>query len=142
MCNPVVREATKAGCRFQFGAKVSEAMVKEGKMIGVRMENGQEHRAAQTVIASTLQDAKKILAPLKGRSELARLYALPVMSACCLQLELDQPALEKVSRFSARVPIWSALQSSHVQHFKPQKAGCRSFWAIQRNTVKKVSRIF
>lgn len=95
MCNPVVREATKAGCRFQFGAKVSEVIVKEGRMIGVRMENGQEHRAGQTVIASTLQDAKKILAPLKGRSELEKLYALPVMSACCLQLELDQPALEK-----------------------------------------------
>lgn len=95
MCMPIVKKCTALGCRFQFGTKVTRILEKGGRVTGVQDENGREYRSKQTVIATTLPAAKEILKPLKRRPELEKLFSLPTMSACTMQLELDQPALKK-----------------------------------------------
>lgn len=95
LCSPVVKKVEELGGEFRFGEAVKEALVQEEKVTGVRTENGTEYRAPHTVIATTLPASKKILRTLEGRPELNNLFALPVMSSCSLQLELDCPALAK-----------------------------------------------
>lgn len=95
MCEPILREIRSLGGHFQFGEAVREVATEKGRVIGVKMQNGQEYRARETVIATTLIAAKGILSPLTGDARLADLFALPCMSACSLQLELDSPALAR-----------------------------------------------
>lgn len=103
MCNPIVEKIKSLGGAFIFNEPVSEAIVENSdaaqekgiKVIGVKTESGREYYAEHTVIAASLPAAKEILNPLKQRRELEKLFALPVMSAATLQMELDRPALEK-----------------------------------------------
>lgn len=95
LCDPIVKKAESLGAEFHFSEPVKEVLVQEGKVTGVRAENGTEYRVPHTVIAATLPAAKEILAPLKEEAALKDLFDLPVMSSCSVQLELDSPALEK-----------------------------------------------
>jgi len=95
LCNPVVKKVEELGGEFRFNEAVEEVLQQEGRAAGVRTESGTEYRAPHTVIAVTLPAAKKILRALEGQPELSNFFALPVMSSCSIQLELDSPALAK-----------------------------------------------
>ena len=95
MCNPIVNKIRSLGGRFIFGEPVESVILENNKVAGVRAKSGMEYSASETVIATTLPSAKNILMPLKKNIFLSKLYDLPAMSACTIQLELDKPALEK-----------------------------------------------
>ncbi len=95
MANPIVNKIKELGGTFYFGESVKEIIVRNGRASGVRNEKGDEFKAETIVIATSLTAAKEILKPLRKRKELSRLYRLPCMSACTLQLELSKPALKK-----------------------------------------------
>ena len=82
-------------------------------MTGVQDEKGQIYRSRQTVIAATLPAAKEILVPLRRRPELEKLFSMPEMSACTMQIELDQPALKKdVTTFGPDTDMVSFAEQS------------------------------
>ncbi|MCI8496722.1 MAG: FAD-dependent oxidoreductase [Clostridiales bacterium] len=113
MCNPIVRTVQAQGGRFCFGEPVEQVLVQKGAVVGVRGRSGQEYRAAQTVIATTLPAAKKILVPLKNRTELQSFFQLPTMSSCSIQLELDRPALKKdITTFAPGTDMVSFAEQS------------------------------
>lgn len=95
MCNPIVEKVKAYGGEFHFCETVSKILLTENRVVGVETDAGQQYFAPKTVVATTLPAAKKILAPLQGRRELQKLFQLPCMSACTLQIELDRPALKK-----------------------------------------------
>ncbi len=92
MCNPVVRRIQAMGGRFLFGETVESVLVKNRSVVGVRSRKGEEFRAKYTVIATPLPAAKSILTPLREEVSLQKIFSLPTMSACTLQMELDAPA--------------------------------------------------
>lgn len=113
MCMPIVKGCADLGCRFQFGVKVTRVLEEQGRVTGVQDEKGQVYRSRQTVIAATLPAAKEILMPLKHRPELEKLFSLPEMSACTMQIELDQPALKKdVTTFGPSTDMVSFAEQS------------------------------
>lgn len=95
MCNPIADRIRQLGGSFIFGERVKEVISDGDAVTGVRGTDGREYFADSTVIAADLSNAKKILSPLKNDRRLAKVFSLPVMSACTLQLELDRPALKK-----------------------------------------------
>jgi len=114
MCKPIVRKISALGGVFCFNEPIYEVIVHNDNVVGVRAKSGKEYRAVQTVIATTLPAAKKILAPLKHRSELNNLFRLPCMSSCTAQLELDAPALEKdITTFGPGTDMVSFAEQSH-----------------------------
>lgn len=115
MCQPIADKVSALGGVFHFSESVETILLEQGRVTGVRGKNGTEYRAPQTVIAVTLPSAKQILAPLKGREELHPLFRLPTMSACSLQLELDQPALEKdITTFGPGTDVVSFAEQSRT----------------------------
>ena len=95
MANPIVNKIKDHGGKFYFGEPVKEIVVWDGTVSGVRSKSGEEVEAETTVIATSLPAAKEILRPLRKIRELSRLFMLPCMSACTLQMELSRPALKK-----------------------------------------------
>ena len=95
MCEPIVRKIQSLGGEFVFNEPVKQVLLKDNEVIGVETDSGHQYTAAQTVIATTLIAAKRILAPLKQKRELQNFYCLPCMSAATIQIELDKPALKK-----------------------------------------------
>lgn len=66
-----------------------------GKSVrGVRLESGEEIEAQETVLATSIRDAKALLQePFSEHPALEGLWALPTMPAATIQLELSEPAL-------------------------------------------------
>jgi len=115
MCDPIVRRIEELGGEFHFGEKAQRVTLEEGRVTGVQTAGGQVYRARQTVIATTLPAAREILSPLQDRRELETLFALPCMSACTLQLELDGPALEKdITTFGPGTDMVSFAEQSRT----------------------------
>lgn len=122
MCMPIVKRCAALGCQFQFGTKVTRILEEQGRVTGVQDENRREYRSKQTVIAATLPAAKEILKPLRRRPELEKLFSLPTMSACTMQLELDQPALKKdITTFGPGTDMVSFAEQSRTTF--PQTKG-------------------
>lgn len=95
MCNPIVNKIRSLGGSFIFGEPVENVILENDVVAGVKTKKGNCYYARETVIATTLPSAKNILMPLRKNIFLSKLYDLPTMSACTIQLELDKPALEK-----------------------------------------------
>ena len=94
LCEPMVRKIRSYGGDVLFNEPVECVLTQRDAVVGVRAQSG-EYWAGKTVIAADLNAAKKILSPLRNAPQLAKLFRLPCMSACTVQLELYHPALEK-----------------------------------------------
>lgn len=115
MCDPIVRRIEAMGGEVRFGEKALRVTLEGGRVTGVQTGSGQAYCARQTVIATTLPAAKAILSPLRDSRELQKLFALPCMSACTLQLELDAPALEKdITTFGPGTDMVSFAEQSRT----------------------------
>lgn len=113
LCDPIVRRIRALGGEVRFNTEVERVLAEGGTVTGVETADGQTLRAARTVIATTLPQAKRILAPLRGHTALRSLFALPTMSACTLQLELSRPALPKdVTTFAPGTDLVSFAEQS------------------------------
>ncbi len=95
LCEPVIRRIRSLGGEILFDQRVERVLINRGSVAGVRTEQGRDYHAGKTVIATTLDEAKRILQPLRNAPQLSGLFRLPCMSACTVQLELYRPALEK-----------------------------------------------
>ena len=115
MCNPIVEKIRSLGGEFIFSEPVESVILKNDGVVGVKSKNGDEYFADQTVVATTLPSAKSILSPLKGNALLQKLFDLPTMSACTLQLELTKPALEKdITTFGPGTDLVSFAEQSRT----------------------------
>lgn len=65
-------------------------MIEEGKVKGIRLEDGQVYRAQHTVQAVTLHAAKKLLKPVVENHPM---FQLPLMPAVSFQIEMTKPAI-------------------------------------------------
>ena len=62
-----------------------------------------------------LSAARDILMPLKNRIELKAFFSLPSMSACTMQLELNEPALKKdITSFGTGTDMVSFAEQSRT----------------------------
>lgn len=115
MCNPIVKKVQSLGGEFHFNEPVDSVIVKDGGVIGVKTKSNKEYFAEQTVIATTLPAAKKILNPLADRRELTKLFRLPCMSSCSFQLELDRPSMKKdITTFGPGTDLVSLAEQSRT----------------------------
>ncbi|MCH5321572.1 MAG: FAD-dependent oxidoreductase [Eubacterium sp.] len=115
MCNPIVDKIRSLGGEFVFGEAVEEVIIENDAVVGVKSKNGNEYFSNQTVIATTLPSAKSILALLKKNINLRKLFELPTMSACTLQLEMTKPALEKdITTFGPGTDMVSFAEQSRT----------------------------
>lgn len=113
MANPIVNKIRELGGDFLFGEPVKEVIMKKEAVSGVRSTKGAEYFAGTTVIATTLSAAKEILKPVRNRIELNRLFMLPCMSSCTIQLDLAEPALKKdVTTFGPGTDMVSFAEQS------------------------------
>lgn len=121
MANPIVNKIREQGGDFLFGEPVKEVIMEDGGVVGVRTKGENEYLAKTTVIAATLPAAKNILAPARNRIELNRLFNLPCMSACTMQLELTGPALKKdITTFGPGTDMVSFAEQSRSTFRKSQ----------------------
>lgn len=121
MCRPIVEKVQSLGGIFRFSEEGEKAITKNDKVCGVKTSNGKEYYAPDTIIATTLPSAKRILSEYKNDDRLKKLFALPSMSACTIQLELDKPALEKdITTFAPGTDMVSFAEQSRTtfQHAK------------------------
>lgn len=115
MANPIVNKIKEQGGDFYFGEPVETVIEKDGRIIGVRTKGGEEYIAPVTVIAASLSAARDILMPLKNRIELKAFFSLPSMSACTMQLELNEPALKKdITSFGPGTDMVSFAEQSRT----------------------------
>lgn len=115
MCNPIVEKIQSLGGTFHFQEPAQQILVDNNRVIGIKTQNGREYYAAQTVVATTLPAAKKILEPLKKKEELRKLFRLPCMSSATIQLELNQPAMEKdITTFGPGTDMISFAEQSRT----------------------------
>ncbi|MGN1113072.1 MAG: FAD-dependent oxidoreductase [Acutalibacteraceae bacterium] len=115
MCLPIVDKVKSLGGVFRFNEAVASVIIKNGAVVGVKTEQGNEYHSQQTVIATTLCAAKKILSPLKADERLKKLFLLPCMSSCTIQLQLDKPALEKdITTFAPGTDMVSFAEQSRT----------------------------
>lgn len=113
MANPIVNKIRDEGGKFCFGEPVKEVIEEKTKVVGVKTKNGNEYFAQNTVIATALPDAKEILYSIKDRIEMNKLFNLPCMSSCTVQLELKKPALKKdVTTFGPGTDMVSFAEQS------------------------------
>lgn len=113
MCNPIADKIKAQGGVFHFGETVENVVLKNNSVAGVKTVDGKEFYANQTVIATTIKSAKKILEPLKNNGSLNSLFKLHEMSACTLQLELSKPALKKdITTFAPSTDMVSFAEQS------------------------------
>ncbi len=115
MCRPIVRKIRSNGGVVCLSEKVESVITEHGAVVGARTSSGAEYRAKSVVIATDLPSAKRILSRFKEREELKKLFALPEMSACSIQLELSRPALEKdITTFGPSTDIVSFAEQSRT----------------------------
>ncbi|MCD7826865.1 MAG: FAD-dependent oxidoreductase [Clostridiaceae bacterium] len=140
MCKPVQQAIQDMGGTFCFSEKVETVLLKNGSVAGVKTGKGKEYYAAKTVIAATLPAAQKILKPLQDRKELKKLFALPTMSACSLQLELECPALPKdITTFGPGTDLVSFAEQSRST-FPKSKGRLSIILGNPRENAKKDTR--
>ncbi len=114
MCDPIVAKIRALGGEVRFNCTAQSVIVKNGSVVGVRLNDGNELFAQQVVVATALPAAKQILSPLRHHPGLEKIFSLPHMSACTLQLELDSPALKKdITTFGPGTDMVSFAEQSH-----------------------------
>lgn len=120
MCDPIVRMIEARGGTFRFCEPVECVVLDDsGAVTGIRTKHGEEYLAAHTVVATPLPTAKHILSPLAFHPALEKLFALPTMSACSIQLELDRPALNKdITTFGPGTDMVSFAEQSRTTFCK------------------------
>ncbi|MCQ4021660.1 MULTISPECIES: FAD-dependent oxidoreductase [unclassified Ruminococcus] len=113
VCMPIVNKIKSLGSDFRFNEEVENVLVKNGSVCGVKTKNDNEYYAPQTVIATTISSAKHILSAFKNDGRLQKLFLLPSMSSCTIQLELDSPALKKdITTFAPGTDMVSFAEQS------------------------------
>ncbi|OQP07145.1 carotene 7,8-desaturase [Geobacillus sp. 46C-IIa] len=92
MMKPIAEAIERHGGDVQTGVCVEQLLVEHGRVSGV-IVRGEPIRAKETVVATSLGAAKRLLAPhFLSRPSFASLFALPTMPAVTVQLEMDQPS--------------------------------------------------
>lgn len=115
MCNPIAEKIKSLGGEFHFGENVDSVIVENNIVKGVKTADFKKYYAAQTVIATDLKSAKKILSPLKNENDLKKLFSLKTMSACTIQLELKQPSMKKdITTFAPSTDLVSFAEQSRT----------------------------
>lgn len=113
MCSPVADKIRLLGGEIHYNEPVDKVIVKNNEVIGVSTANGAEYYSKNVVVAAALNHAKTILSPLKNNENLNNFFALPTMSACSIQLELNSPALEKdITTFAPGTDMVSFAEQS------------------------------
>lgn len=116
MCKPVAEKITSLGGKFFLNETAETVMLAaDGSAAGVRCVSGKEFYGKNVVVAATLPAAKRILAHLPRKGELRKLFALPEMSACTVQIELSRPALKKdITTFGPSTDLVSFAEQSRT----------------------------
>lgn len=113
MCNPIADKIKSQGGTFLLGEQVNSVIIRGDRVVGVSTKNKGDLFADNVVVATSLKSAKSILQPLQGNPYLDKLFSLPSMSACTLQLELDKPAVKKdITTFSPETDLVSFAEQS------------------------------
>lgn len=115
MCNPIAEKIKSLGGDLVLGEKIDSVIVENKRVTGVKSADSKEYYASQTVIATDIDCAKKILLPLKNEECLKKLFSLKMMSACTIQLELSQPSMEKdITTFAPSTDLVSLAEQSRT----------------------------
>ncbi len=91
MVLPIVKAIEAKGGIILTEMKVDGLLMQNGRVSGVSA-NGETIRAKETILATTLGAAKKLLAPyFSSHPAFASLFTLPTMSAVTVQIHTDRP---------------------------------------------------
>ncbi|OCA81947.1 NAD(P)/FAD-dependent oxidoreductase [Pseudobacillus wudalianchiensis] len=94
MCQPIADQIIKNGGSVRTHSNVESLVIEEGKVKGIRLEDGQVYRAQHTVLAVTLYTAKKLLKPVfENHPWFQPMFQLPLMPAVSFQIEMTKPAV-------------------------------------------------
>jgi len=92
LADPIADAIRARGCRVRPGMPVERLIVEEGRVAGV-VAGGEELRAPETVLATSLAPAQRLVRAAFGETQWNRdMLALPSMPAATLQMELSRPA--------------------------------------------------
>lgn len=139
MCNPIVKKIKVLGGKFVFEENAETVIINKNSVVGVKCASGKEYRAPSTVIATTLPSAKKILSELNNREGLRKLFLLPEMSACSVQIELSRPALKKdITTFGPSTDLVSFAEQSRTT-FRSSKGRLSLILGHPENYVDKTA---
>lgn len=115
MCQPIVEKIKSLGGTFIFNEEIESVLLNNGSVQGVTDKKGNKFYASQTVVATTLSSAKRILDSIKKDKRLKKLFLLPCMSSCTMQLHLNKPALEKdITTFAPGTDMVSFAEQSRT----------------------------
>jgi 15-cis-phytoene desaturase len=94
MINPIVRGIEARGGRVTKSAAVAGLIIEQGAATGVRLQGGREIRASQTIVATPLHIAQRLIgAAFPDHPSFQPTLRLPSLSAATIQFELTEPLL-------------------------------------------------
>jgi len=115
MCEPIAEKIRSLGGTIILEKTVKEVLMENNRVKGVITEEGEEFRGKAVVIATTIIAAKKILKSFENDPSFQDFFSLPTMPAVTLQIELDQPALEKdITTFGPMTALKSFAEQSRT----------------------------
>ena len=94
LCNPIGEVITAMGGEIKVKEEVDFIIHNNERVIGVKTRDNHAFYAPKVVVATPLNVAKRLLKSFSS-PELQKLAALPMMSVCTLQIELNKPCMEK-----------------------------------------------
>ena len=95
MCEPIANCIKELGGVIRTCEAVNKILINNGSAVGVCTDNNNVFLAEKVVIATPIAAAKELLVPLKEEGSFKNFFSLPTMSACTLQIELNEPSMEK-----------------------------------------------
>ncbi|WP_231688097.1 hydroxysqualene dehydroxylase [Bacillus sp. FJAT-18017] len=116
MCQPIADSIQQLGGVVKTNAKVDSILFEDGKVTGVRLEDGSKYHAPHTILATTLHCAKDLLKPHFEKHEWFQpMFSLPMMPAVSFQIELTEPVSPiDVTTFAPETCLGSFAEQSRT----------------------------
>lgn len=116
MCQPIADQIKKKGGRVKTKCSVENLAYENGRVIGVELKNGDIVKSEHVILATTLLVAKQIITPsLEEHQWFHKMLNLPTMDAATIQIDLDQPAMDKdITTFGPTTSLASFAEQSRT----------------------------
>lgn len=112
LCHPIAEAITAMGGEIKVKEDVDFIIHNNERVIGVKTRDNHAFYAPKVVVATPLNVAKRLLKSFSS-PELEKLAALPMMSVCTLQIDLNKPCMEKdVTTFGPSTHLVSFAEQS------------------------------
>ena len=94
LADPIANAFKKDGGKIKLDSEVTKLIIKDNKVMGVELKDKSKIYAENTILATDLNHAKKLLIDIaKYHSWFKPIINLPTMSAITIQFDLKEPSL-------------------------------------------------